>query len=322
VLGELRRPPHNLAPVYLRSFLAVMLALVLAPLAARADLAPKLAVYDLRVNGSVPESLGTDFATAIATEIRDDGGVNVVNGAPGLPASRDLGDAKAQGADYYLSGAIAPVGTRYSVICQLVSVRTGLMVWSSTFQAGSVDDARGQGTAARQALLDEIGRSTFPTVHATPAPAGFVAPANAVATPTPAPATFAVVTFGGSALPTDRALAARAALENIRVRGASAVTDSLQPQDLSVSGALACADTGAATVVGGTLATTRSESLTAPSSLRADIALQVYDCRTQQLSTKPLTFNRTAPISSDAIRSAAEDAIDAYFGGPAPTPRG
>ncbi len=308
--------------MYLRSLLAVMLALALAPLAARAGLAPKLAVYDLRVSGSVPATLGTRFATTIANEIRADGGVNVVDGAPGMPASRDLTDAKAQGADYYLSGAIAQVGLRYSVICELVSVRTGLMVWSSTFQAGSVADAKGQGTAARQALLDEIGRSTFPTVEATPPPAGFVAPANAVATPTPAPATFAVVTFGGTALPTDRALAARAVLENIRARGASAVTDSLRPQDLSVSGALACEDTGAATVVGGSLDVVRAESLQAPPSAHAALALQVYDCRTQQLYQKPLTFNRTAPISSDAIRSAADDAIDAYFGAPAPTPRG
>jgi len=309
------------AIVYLRSFLAVMLALALAPLVARADLAPKLAVYDLRVSGSIPASLGTDFATAIASEIRADGGVNVVDGAPGMPATHDLDDAKAQGADYYLSGAIAQVGTRYSVICELVRVRTGLMVWSSTFQAGSVDDAHGQGSAARQALLDQIGRSSFPTVVATAPPSGYVVSANAISTPTPAPATFAVVTFGGPALPTDRALAARAVLENIRARGASAVTDSLQPQDLSVSGALACADTGAATVVGGTLETTRAESLTAPPSSRAAIALQVYDCRTQQLYGKPLTFNRLAPISSDAIRSAAEEAIDAYFGAPAPTPR-
>jgi hypothetical protein len=87
-----------------------------------------------------------------------------------------------------------------------------------------------------------------------------------------------------------------------------------------VSGALACQDTGAATVVGGELETARTESLSAPTSARAAIALQVYDCRLQRLYDKPLTFNRTAPISSDAIRSAAEDAIDAYFGGPAPTP--
>ena len=110
----------------MRSFIAAVLALALVPLAARADLAPKLAVYDLTVSGAVPASVGADFAAAIVSELRGAGGIDVVTGASNLPAARYRDDAKAQGADYYLSGAVAQVGTKYSVICELVSTRTGL----------------------------------------------------------------------------------------------------------------------------------------------------------------------------------------------------
>jgi hypothetical protein len=308
--------------VFLRSFLAVaVLALTLVPLAVRADLNPTLAVYDLRVTGSVPGSIGSTFATTIANEIVAAGGVDVVVGPAGMPASRDLDDAKSHGAAYYLSGAVAQVGTGYAVICQLVSVRTGLLVWSSTLQVNGIADLHGQGTAVRQVLFDQIGRSSFPTAKATPPPAGFVASANSEATPTPAPATYAVVTFGGTALPGDRALAVRAVLDVLRGRGATAITDSLQPQDLSISGAQACEDTGAATIVGGSLETVRPERVDAPPSAHAAIALEVYDCRTQQLVGKVLTASNDAPISSDAIRTATASAMNAYFTPASPAPR-
>jgi hypothetical protein len=237
-----------------------------------------------------------------------------------MPADRDLADAKAHGADYYLSGAVAQIGSGYSVICELIKVRTGLLVWSATVPASGAADLHGVGTTARQVLFDQIGRSSFPTVKATPPPAGFVASANAETTPTPTPATYAVVTFGGSALPGDRALAVRAVLGVLRGRGATAITDTLQPQDLSVSGAQACEDTGAATIIGGSLETTRPEQLNAPPTANAAIALQIYDCRTQQLSAKALSATKDAPISSDAIRAAAETAMNAYFAPASPAP--
>jgi hypothetical protein len=178
-------------------------------------------------------------------------------------------------------------------------------------------------------LFDLIGRSTVPATNAlSPAPssapaAAFVPSSTPPSTPSPTPATYAVVTFGGSALPSDRAFAERVILEAIRSRGVTAVADALQPQDLGTSGAQACIDTGAATIVGGTLETTRNESLTAPSSANAAIALQVYDCRTQRLYDRPLNETKSAPISSDAIRAASEAALGGYFSAtPSPAPHG
>ena len=322
----------------MRRLLAAVLAAGLLPaVIARADDASKLAVYDFTTSGSVSASLGGQFADALASEIGAGGGVAVIRGAPMAPAGFRA-DAKAHDAEYFLIGAIAPLGTRYSVIEQLVRTRTGLLVWSGTLQAGSAADLHGQGAQIRQVLLDQIGHASFPALAAAPPAASTATPARPSAPPAadhrgdafnvpPArptvapPSTFAVMSFGGSALPSDRAFAVRAVLENIRRRGATAAADAAVPADLNVAGVEVCSATRAATIVGGTLDTTRISSLTAPPATTASITLQVYDCRTHVLAAKPLSSTKTTPISTDAIRSAADDATSAYFGGPPPAPR-
>jgi TolB-like protein len=298
--------------------LTLFVATLLPALAARADDAPKLALYPFATDGSAPAEAGAQFADALAADIRSVGGVSVVRGPAGLTPAQYHTDAQAQGADYFLIGAVAPVGSGFSIIEQLVRTRTGLLVWSATYQAASLDDVKGQGAQVRQALMDQIGHASFPAPRttATAAPAAPLAAAAPAASASPA-STFVVMSFGGTALPSDRAFAVRAVLENIRQRGATAAADLSVPADLQQAGAQACMDTGAATIVGGTLDITRPESLTAPPSTTAAVTLQVYDCRTQTLTTKPLTATKTTPIGTDAIRSAADAATAAYFGAPA-----
>ncbi len=316
------------SPVPLRRIILTVLVAALMPaLAARADDAPTLALYPFTTDGSAPAGTGAQFADALAADMRAAGGVTVVRGPENVAPAQYQADALKAGADYFLIGAVAPVGNRFSVIEQLVRARTGLMVWSATYQAAGLDDVRGQGAQVRQALFDQIGHASFPVIHAaapSPAPTAasskVVPAATAVASPSPPPSTFAVMSFGGNALPSDRAFAVRAVLDNIRQRGVTAAADLSVPADLQQAGAQACMDTGAATIVGGTLDVTRAETISAPPSATAAITLQVYDCRTQTLTTKPLTATKTTPISTDAIRSAADAATTAYFGAPAPTP--
>ncbi len=325
--------PAKTRPVFVRCIaLVACIAVGLgAAAAARADDAPKLAVYGFAVNGSAPAGLGAQCADAIGAQIRTAGGVDVLRGAATLMPSQYREDARAKSADFFLIGAIAPVGNRFSVIEQLVRTRTGLLAWSSTLQVTDVAELNGQGALVRQALLDALGTARFPALSATrnAAPAATPAPRDTraqafnvpISQPTIAPAsTFAVMSFGGTALPSDRAFAVRAVLENIRRRGVSAATAAAVPADLQTAGAQACVDTGAATIVGGTLEETRVPSLTAPPATTASIALQVYDCRTHTLATKPLASTKTTPVGTDAIRAAADEAAAAYFGGPPPEP--
>jgi hypothetical protein len=303
----------------IRLALAAMLALALVPLRAGADVAPLLVVYRFTVDGGVQPTVGERFADAVADDARGPG-IIVMRGVSTLTPAQFRGDARKSGADYLLTGAIAAVGNRYAVLVQLVSVRTGLIAWGTTVQAGGAGDLLGIGAQARQVLLDQLGHASFP------APAKASAPSLATGDATPAPAashpptTYAVLSLGGSALPSDRALAVREVLDVIRKHGASAIADALPGEDVLAAGAQACEDTGAATIVGGTLDTTHLDQPAAAAD--ATVAFQVYDCRTQTVLAKPLAAEKSAQISSEAIRTAAQAAMAAYFAAPSPAPHG
>jgi hypothetical protein len=301
--------------VLLRLALAALLALAVVPRGAIADAAPALAIYSYAVSNAVPPAIGAGYADAVAAEIGAAGGVTVVRGASSLTPTQYRNDAKSHDADYYVTGSVAAIGSTYSVLSELVNTRNGLIVWTSTVMASSVADLRGQGAGARQAFFDQIGHASFHLSVPAPAPAPSVTiPLAPVPAPSPTPvSTFAVVSFGGSALPSDRAFAVRSVLENLRKRGLSAAAQEAVPNDLHIVGAQDCMDTGAATIVGGSLETTRLESQAAPPATTAVVTLQIYDCRTQHVSAKPLTSTATTPISTDAIRAAVDAAITAYF---------
>jgi hypothetical protein len=306
----------------LRSLLAVLVVLALLPQVARAAVAPVLAVDSFATGTGVAASVGVQFADAIAGEARDAGGVIVVRGAANLTPAQLRSAARALNADDYLIGSIAPVGNAYSVLVQLVSTRSGLLTWSTTVQVASAADLHGIGAQVRQLLLDQSGRGTFAPAVATPAPSGAFAVPAAESTPFP-PSTYAVMPFGGSALTLDRTLALRTVLDEIRKHGASAVADGVTGGDVESTGAQACMDTGAATIVGATVDTTRGDDLTAatpaPSApVTASISLQAYDCRTQTLLPKAVTAEKSAPLSSDAIRAAAGAVVASYLTPPSP----
>jgi hypothetical protein len=300
-----------------------MVAVAFLPLGVRADPLPVLAIYTFSAGGTAAPAVGAAFADAIADQVRAAGGIDVVRGAPTLDRSQFRSDARSHGADYFLIGAIEPVGSKFSVILELEHTRTGLLAWSSTFQAAGTADLTGQGTVVRQAVFDQIGRTSLPTPAPAPSTgaAAVLRPADAfnvpLSTPTPQPSVdYAVMNFDGSALPSDRAFAVRAVLENVRKRGVTAGAVASVPADLQTAGAQACMDTGAAKVVGGTLDTKRIESVTAPPATTASLQLHVYDCRTQSVFARPLAGEQTMPISTDAIRSVVDAALAAYFGAP------
>jgi len=293
-----------------RLFLAAVLVAGLAPSPAQADVAPVLVVYGFSVEENVQPTVGQRFADAIAADAAG-AGVIVARGAAGVTPTRFRSDALARNADYYLTGRIAPVGNTFSVLVELVRVGTGLLTWDTSVQAAGAADLAGIGAQVRQVIVDRTGRGSF----AAAAPS-YAAPAASAAAPGPSPAppeppsTFAVMMLGGSALPSDRGIAVRAVLDGIRKHGASAVADALTGADLVAAGAQACMDTGAATIIGGTLDTLHSD---APDAATATVALQAYDCRTQSVLPTPIEAHTTAPASSEAIGTAAGMAIAAYF---------
>jgi TolB-like protein len=140
---------------------------------------PILVVYPFTANGSsVSHEAGSRLAVTIATQIADLGGVDVKPATPGVERQEYLQAAHREGADYYIAGYLTPLGDGVSVVEQLVSTQTGIVVYSNTAQVRTYADAAGQGDVLRDALLR----------HQTRNLGAYAAPPPPAATPTATPA--------------------------------------------------------------------------------------------------------------------------------------
>jgi TolB-like protein len=148
---------------------------------------PTLVIYPFSVNGGeVSKEAGSRLAITIATQIANLGGVNVKPATPGIEREKYLDAARNAGADYYIAGYVTPLGDGVSVVEQLVSAQTGIVVYSNTAQVRTYGDAAGQGDVLREALLRHQTRNL--SAYAAQPP-----PANS---PTPAPGTAAQANLG------------------------------------------------------------------------------------------------------------------------------
>ncbi len=76
-------------------------------------------------------------------------------------------------ADFYISGYVTPVGDSAAVVEQVVSVESGVILFSQTAQVSSVADVASQSLLARQQILAFVGHGTEnvqPQASNTPAP--------------------------------------------------------------------------------------------------------------------------------------------------------
>ncbi len=139
---------------------------------------PVLIVYPFSAGGDVSKEAGSRLAVTIATQIANLGGVDVKPAPAGVERPNYLDEAHRQGADYYIAGYITPLGDGVSLVEQLVSTQTGIVVYSNTAQVRTYADAAGQGDVLREALLRHQSRNLGayaapppPAASATPVPA-------------------------------------------------------------------------------------------------------------------------------------------------------
>jgi hypothetical protein len=265
---------------------------------------PTIVVYPLTVNGSsVGKDAGSKLAIMLATQMADGGGVIVKPATPGTERTDYLTSARAQGADYYVAGYVTPIGDSVSVVEQVVSTETGIVVFSNTAQLQTYAEAAGQGDLIRIAILRHSGRNfeafDAPPQQAqkTPAPVASSAPqANlsglfkhrkkaAAPSPTPAPTvaateaplvalaasgpTYGIVVVGGPAALDEREFA-EATLTTVLEQQKLAVTTGVAVPDLCEKGATA--------VLSGTLWTRPAAGKNADQKV-ATFQLQAVDCK-------------------------------------------
>ncbi|MBV9440266.1 MAG: hypothetical protein JOZ24_09770 [Candidatus Eremiobacteraeota bacterium] len=143
---------------------------------------PRVVVYPFTATGTaVDREASSRLATVIATEMASTGRVTVVAPPPGTERKDYLAVARSSGCDYYIAGFISPLGDGVSVVEQLVSTSTGIVVYSSSTQIKTYADATGQGDQLAQAasLHANRGLASFGTPPPAPSASPTAAPSSA-----------------------------------------------------------------------------------------------------------------------------------------------
>jgi len=299
---------------------------------------PSVVVYPLSANdSSLDQDATARIASTIASRIAGAGGVKVIPPRPGVERANYPTDARLAGADYYVTGFVAGLGSGVSMVLQLVSVQNGIVIFSATTQVVTYADAAGQGDLIRNAILRHAGRSVT-QIEAMPAPVlpspspspgagaqadlGKLLGRHVRSTPAPAPAraevaaapaapapavrsAVALLPLGGTADAASRDATLNALAAQLDRAGVHAVVVAAQPP------AAACSAAGkAGGVLGGTLDLRKDSGLFGISS-KATLRLIEHDCAGKIIYDQ--TVARAAG-GSEAATLAAEHAVDAAVG--------
>jgi hypothetical protein len=155
-----------------RLLVSCLIVLFALPLAVRAaDLLPEpvVIVYPFTLNGnSLDKSASSRLAIIIANQIAAAGGMHVQPPTLGVERKDYLTVARKASADYYISGFISPLGDDVTVVEQVVSTVTGVVIYSNTAQLKTYADAAGQGDLIAAAIIRHNRRNL--DAYAAPPP--------------------------------------------------------------------------------------------------------------------------------------------------------
>ncbi len=156
---------------------------------------PTLVIFPYRPSQGMDPAAGIGYANQLGAALKNLGGVNVVMADPATVPADYLRTAKAAGADYYFMGSFSPpTQSTVPLIEQIVSARSGTVVWSTTAYLAASDDVILQAPAVKTAVTQYLTRG-YETVLNPPPP-------RPVAKPTEAPKKVtSSASRGGSAQP-------------------------------------------------------------------------------------------------------------------------
>jgi hypothetical protein len=152
---------------------------------------PTLVIFPYRPADGMDPTAGIGYANQLGAALKALGGVNVVMADPATAPADYLHTAKAAGGDYYFMGSFSPpTQNTVPLIEQIVSARSGTVVWSTTAYLASAADVVSQAPAVRTAVTQYITHG-YETVLNPPPPR--------VAKPSPTPVPKKVVSSGSRA---------------------------------------------------------------------------------------------------------------------------
>lgn len=298
--------------------------------------APVVVVYPITTAGKTASDAGSQIALLLSARLAQLGGITVKPFTPGTTRADFLTAAVAQLADYYVTGYLTPVGSDVSFVAQVVSTRSGSIVYSSTALVHTYGDAVAQAEALHDAILHHAGRGLAaldaprpqPTVSPTPArdaginiskafgrrrgrhaaapPSPSAAPAAptlaAVARVAPAGTTALVIETGGNGDDADRTYAASALSAALDRSGLHSGVVSLALPDVAAHATDLCRlNPGVAAFYAGTLGLERPHR--GGTSVAYDV--RAYDCNAALVGHERIVL----PAGAGSIRTTIDRAV-------------
>ncbi len=124
-------------------------------------------VYPFTSSSGLPAKTGADIAGIYVNVFQTSGGIDVLP-APGggTTPQLQLALARKAHADYYVTGYLTPLGDGVSMVAQVISSETGLLLYSKTVQLTGANDAAAEAVVARQAVLAYSGTNDLEAAQA------------------------------------------------------------------------------------------------------------------------------------------------------------
>ncbi len=133
-------------------------------------------IYPFAVSGDADKTAGKKLANLYLAQMATVGGV-VVKPIPVATVERSTywTDSLKNGADYYVSGYLTPLGDEISLVEQVVSTTSGTIIWANTAHVLTYGDALSQADTIRKVVMEHSGRVEAQykqqQAQATPSPA-------------------------------------------------------------------------------------------------------------------------------------------------------
>lgn len=157
-------------------------------------------IYPFDTSGNLDAKVGMQIAKIFSQEFVHSGHITVLPVPSGVARSAFLTNARSHAADYYVSGYVTPIGDTASIVVQVVSVQSGVIVFAQTGQLSDINDALSLALGTHDAIVQLSGANldvtTTESATAAPSPAatngaqfnlGGLFSHHGHATPSPAP---------------------------------------------------------------------------------------------------------------------------------------
>ncbi len=114
---------------------------------------PLVIVFPFDTSTDIKAGTGEAAAQVFVRQMNAEGGVDTIQGPPSVKRADFLQYARTINAAYYLSGYMTPLADGVSLVEQVVSTRSGAIVFGQTAQISSIEDATAQATYIHDGLI-------------------------------------------------------------------------------------------------------------------------------------------------------------------------